>query len=234
MTGPDEPLSCETVLDLLEPFVDGDLDAAEEARLRAHLAGCASCAAERDLAEQIRRELRALPQPECPPELLARVVQAGRGEVVPFPSPLKTPRRTQRLRIAAAAAVVALAVGGGSLFVHLQHVQQQREQVAQATREARLALAYFGKVTRADEPRHPRRGPPETAGHPRHPRCVAIAEPRHGRGRRAAEGALKMRNPMIVLTLLLALTAAAGHAQTLRASPATCRSRSSASSRPTR
>jgi anti-sigma factor (TIGR02949 family) len=148
MTGPDEPLSCEAALDLLEPFVDGDLDAAEEARLRAHLAGCASCAAERGLAERIQRELRALPQPECPPELLARVVQAGRGEVVPFPSPLKTPRRTERLRIAAAAALVALAVGGGSLFVHLQHVQQQREQVAQATREARLALAYFGKVTR--------------------------------------------------------------------------------------
>jgi anti-sigma factor RsiW len=148
MTGPDEPLSCEAALDLLEPFVDGDLDAAEEARLRAHLASCVSCAAERALAERIQRELRALPQPECPPELLARVVQAGRGEVVPFPAPLKTPRRTGRLRITAAAALVALAVGGGSLFVHLQHVQQQREQVAQATREARLALAYLGKVAR--------------------------------------------------------------------------------------
>jgi anti-sigma factor (TIGR02949 family) len=148
MTGSDEPLSCAAALDLLEPFVDGDLDAAEEARLRAHLLGCASCAAELALAERVQRELRSLPQPECPPELLARVVQAGRGEVVPFRAPLRTSRRTERLRVTAAAALVALAVGGGSLFVHLQHVQQQRAQVAQATREARLALAYFGKVAR--------------------------------------------------------------------------------------
>jgi anti-sigma factor (TIGR02949 family) len=139
----DDPLSCAAALELIEPFLDGDLDAGDAERLRGHLAGCAACAAERALAERVHGELRALPQPECPPELLARVVRTGRGEVVPF-----RPRRTERLRIAAAAAVLALAVGGGSLFVHLQQVQQQREQVAEATREARLALAYFGKVTR--------------------------------------------------------------------------------------
>lgn len=136
--------SCEEALDLLEPYLDGDLSPGEADRLRDHLGSCASCAAELALAERIRRELRSLPQPDCPPEVIERVVRAGRGEVVPFPSR----RRTLRLRIAAAAAVVALTMGGGSLFVHLQHVQQQREQVAQATQEARLALAYLGKVTR--------------------------------------------------------------------------------------
>lgn len=140
---PNDSLSCAVALDLLEPFLDDELDAGDAERLRGHLAACAACAAEADLARRIQSELRALPQPECPPELLARVVRTGRGEVVPF-----RPRRTERLRIAAAAAVLALAIGGGSLFVHLQRVQQQREQVAEATREARLALAYFGKVTR--------------------------------------------------------------------------------------
>ncbi len=99
------------------------------------------------LAERIRRELRALPQPDCPPAVIERVRAAGRGEVVPFPSKDRPPRR----RIAAAAslaAMLALTVGGGSLFVHLQQARQQREQVARATQEARLALAYFGKVTR--------------------------------------------------------------------------------------
>ncbi|HSU82418.1 MAG TPA: hypothetical protein VLR69_08350, partial [Thermoanaerobaculia bacterium] len=102
------------------------------------------CAAELSLAARIQSELRALPQPDCPPEVIERVRRAGRGEVIPFPSRDRAPR----WRIAAAAALAALAVGGGSLFVHLQHVQQQQEQVAEATREARLALAYFGKVTR--------------------------------------------------------------------------------------
>jgi len=144
MSRPHDALTCEEALDLLEPYLDGDLRPEEADRVRHHLDGCPACAGELALAARIQRELRALPQPDCPPEVIERVRRAGRGEVVPFPTPARTPRR----RIAAAAALVALAVGGGSLFIHTQHVQQQREQVAQATREARIALAYFGKVTR--------------------------------------------------------------------------------------
>ena len=140
----DDTPACEEALDLLEPYLDGDLHPGEADRVRRHLEGCAACAAELRLAERIRRELRALPQPDCPPSVIERVRAAGRGKVVPFPVKDRPPRR----RIAAAAAVLVLTVGGGSLFVHLQHVQQQREQVARATQEARLALAYFGKVTR--------------------------------------------------------------------------------------
>jgi anti-sigma factor (TIGR02949 family) len=143
MNRPHDALPCEEALDLLEPYLDGDLPPEEADRVRRHLDACAACAAELALAARIQSELRALPQPDCPPEVIERVRRAGRGEVVPFPSRDRAPR----WRIAAAAALVALAVGGGSLFVHVQHVQQQ-EQVAQATREARLALAYFGKVTR--------------------------------------------------------------------------------------
>jgi anti-sigma factor RsiW len=142
------PVTCEEALDLLDPWLDGDLPPEEAGRLRAHLDRCPACAAELALAGRIQRELRALPQPDCPPEVIQRVVRTGRGEVVPFPSPS---RRMTRLRIAAAAAVLTLAVGGGSLFVHLQHQRQDqadRERIAEATREARFALAYLGKVTR--------------------------------------------------------------------------------------
>lgn len=143
-----DPKVCEEALDLLEPYLDGDLTPEEADRLRAHLAGCPACAAELALAGRIQRELRALPQPDCPPEVIQRVRTAGRGEVVAFAQ-----SRPLRLRIAAAAAVVALAVGGGALFLHLQPLQRPGDrpspaQVAQATREARLALAYLGKVTR--------------------------------------------------------------------------------------
>jgi anti-sigma factor (TIGR02949 family) len=144
MNRPHDALPCEEALDLLEPYLDGDLPPGEMDRVRRHLEVCPACAAELSLAARIQRELRALPQPDCPPEVIERVRQAGRGEVVPFP----VRERAPRWRIAAAAALVALAVGGGALGVHLQHVRQQQEQVAQATREARLALAYFGKVTR--------------------------------------------------------------------------------------
>jgi anti-sigma factor (TIGR02949 family) len=139
-----DALSCAEALDLLEPYLDGDLPPGEADRVRRHLDGCPACAEELSLAARIQSELRALPRPDCPPEVIERVRRAGRGEVVPFPSRERAPR----WRIAAAAALVTLAVGGGSLFVHLQRVQRQQEQVAEATREARLALAYFGKVTR--------------------------------------------------------------------------------------
>src|SRR3954452_15425736 len=144
MNRPHDALPCEEALDLLDPYLDGDLPPGEMDRVRRHLDGCPACAAELSLAARIQRELRALPQPECPPEVMERVRRAGRGEVVPFPSRERAPR----WRIAAAAALVALAVGRGALGVHIQHVRQQQEQVARATAEARLALAYFGKVTR--------------------------------------------------------------------------------------
>jgi anti-sigma factor (TIGR02949 family) len=139
-----DALPCEEALDLLEPYLDGDLPPDEADRVRRHLDGCPACAAELALAARIQSELRALPQPDCPPAVLERVRAAGRGEVVPFPGRERAPR----WRIAAAAALVALAAGGGMLGVHIQHEREQQEQVAQATREARLALAYFGKVTR--------------------------------------------------------------------------------------
>ena len=133
MKRPLDDLPCEEALDLLEPYLDGDLPPEEADRVRRHLEACSSCAAELALAARIQRELRALPQPDCPPEVIERVRRKGRGEVVPFPSG----NRPFRSRIAAAAAVLALAVGGGSLFVHLQHVQQEREQVARATQIGR-------------------------------------------------------------------------------------------------
>src|SRR5206468_7903883 len=117
MNRPHDALSCAEALDLLEAYLDGDLPPGEADRVRRHLEACSACAAELSLAARIQGELRALPQPDCPPEVIERVRRAGRGEVVPFPSREGAPR----WRIAAAAALVALAVGGGALRAHLQH-----------------------------------------------------------------------------------------------------------------
>jgi anti-sigma factor RsiW len=144
----DDDLRCEEALEILEPYVDGDLPPAEASRLRAHLECCGSCAAELELAARIQRELRTLPELDCPPEVWERVHRAGRGEVVPFPSQSRAGRRVAR--IGAAAAVLALALGGGALFLQNQRQPSRPtpEQIAQATAEAKLALAYLGKATR--------------------------------------------------------------------------------------
>jgi len=151
MIGPDETMSCDETLELLEPWLDGDLPPGQAARVRTHVDRCADCAAELDLATLIQRELRALPQHDCPPEILQRVVETGRGEVVPF-----EPRRrgrtgaVQGFRIAVAAALLAAIVGGLSFLIPDRPPvsQPSPDEVAQATREARLALAYVGQVTR--------------------------------------------------------------------------------------
>ena len=157
MIRPDETMSCDEARELLEPWLDGDLPAGEAARVRAHVDRCAGCAAELDLAARIQRELRSLPQHDCPPEVLQRVLdtgrggRGGRGEVVPF-----EPRRRARtgavqgFRIAVAAALLAAIVGGLSFLIPERPPASHPSpaEVAQATREARLALAYVGRVTR--------------------------------------------------------------------------------------
>lgn len=142
-----EKLRCEEVLDVLEPWMDGDLPTAEEARVRAHLDSCPSCAAELALARAIQSELRSLPLPDCPPEVLERVRRARGGEVVPFGRPER--RMARPFRAALAAAMLAAAVGASVFFLHpFRNEEPDPEEVARATEEARYALAYIGQVSR--------------------------------------------------------------------------------------
>lgn len=141
-------MTCDIALDLVEPYVDGDLEPAEAGRLRAHLEGCSACAGELALAQRIQRELRALPQLDCPPEIVERVRREG-AQILPFRSPVRNSAGLP-FRLVAAAAVLALAVGGGALFVRSQQQPRQPSaaEVARATQQARYALAYLGRVSR--------------------------------------------------------------------------------------
>lgn len=151
----DDTLTCYDALDLIEPYVDGDLDPAEAGCLRSHLEGCRSCAAEWMLARRIQAELRALPQLDCPPEIVERVRREGAqgAQILPFRPPVRGRGAVMPFRIArigAAAALLALALGGGALFIRSQQQPRQPSaaEVARATQQARYALAYLGKVSR--------------------------------------------------------------------------------------
>jgi len=135
-----EPLFCDAILDLIEPSLDGELTADEETRLRIHLAGCRSCAAEMALAVKIQRELRSL-------------APVRQGVVVPFVRPA---RRESAVRAFLIAAMLALTVGGTIFLAQIrarpagttQAAEKPAEDVARATAEARYALAYIAKVSR--------------------------------------------------------------------------------------
>ena len=132
---PEPPLPCEEALELLETHLDGELPPGGEARLRTHLDGCRSCAAELALAHRIRAELRTM-----------KPVSAG--VVLPFRRP-QTGRQPMRLLLAAAMLVLSI---GGALYLEQTRVRPTAgpspEEVARATAEARFALAYVGKVSR--------------------------------------------------------------------------------------
>jgi len=150
----EDDLTCDDVLDFVEPYVDGDLEPAEAARLRVHLESCRACAAELALARRIQAELRALPQLDCPPEIVERVRREGAqgAQILPFRSPVRrgTGLPFRGARLGAAAALLALALGGGALFLRSQQQPKQPSaaEVARATQQARYALAYLGRVSR--------------------------------------------------------------------------------------
>jgi len=137
-----EPMLCDAALEWIESSLDGELAADEEARLRDHLAGCLSCAAEMALAMKIQRELRAL-------------APARRGVVVPFARPARPESAARAFLIAA---MLALTVGGTIFLAQIrarpagtiQAAAKPTEpaDVTRATAEARYALAYIAKVSR--------------------------------------------------------------------------------------
>lgn len=97
-------MSCETVVPLLSPFVDGELDPREEAAVRAHLAACDRCAGRIETLRALRDAVRAT-RPERSgdglDELRARLRQA----------PPAAGRRSRGLWTGLAAGVALLAAG---------------------------------------------------------------------------------------------------------------------------
>ncbi|HET7339532.1 MAG TPA: zf-HC2 domain-containing protein [Candidatus Dormibacteraeota bacterium] len=59
----DNPLACARVRVLLEPFVDGDLDANVAEQVRRHLVTCAECRRQHDQAISLPFRLKALSSP---------------------------------------------------------------------------------------------------------------------------------------------------------------------------
>jgi anti-sigma factor RsiW len=113
---------------LVARLARGDLDPAEEQRLRAHVAGCAECTAELEAEEKLTARLRSgIPRPSAPGDLRAAVEAIVRGRVAVEPRA----RRVRRRLFAVAAVAALLAIG-----VALALAVRSRDPVAVATRHA--------------------------------------------------------------------------------------------------
>ena len=150
-------LTCAEAGALLELAVDGELETPDAERLARHVTRCADCAAELELAEGIRSELRALPELEPPAVVLDRVrsgvaSEAARGARV-TPLPLRAPLRPvarRRWAVGAALAAALAALLGTVLLLRSSAPPPppSAADIGLATRQARFALAYVTRVTR--------------------------------------------------------------------------------------
>ena len=66
-------MTCLDCQNLLEEYVVGELDSSTESKIVSHLKTCDTCQHELRLAQTIITELRDLPKPQTPPEILTEV-----------------------------------------------------------------------------------------------------------------------------------------------------------------
>lgn len=144
-----EKLDCAAVEALLEPYVDGELPGEEAEVVALHLARCAACSRQRDLALAVREGLRDLPRWEAPGRVLDAVRRSAERSA-------GAPARSRRLRswsaVTAAAAAVVLAVAGSVLWWHQGRTaassRPEAAEVARAVAEVRYALGLIATTTR--------------------------------------------------------------------------------------
>ncbi|HSW04325.1 zf-HC2 domain-containing protein [Aquabacterium sp.] len=108
------------VWELLPWLVNGRADDGQRALAEAHLLHCAGCRAELSAQQQLQRVVLQEPLPEPDAQAgLARLMGRLAEPVEQQPAPVLAPRRSSRLQLTLAAAVVVQAVGLGLMSLHL-------------------------------------------------------------------------------------------------------------------
>jgi anti-sigma factor RsiW len=142
---------CAHVLDLLEAWIDGDLDDAEAAAVKAHVEQCESCRGEQNLAETVVAELRALPEFDVPEKVLQTVQKKTQPALVKRPGVFFESFKSRPVPALAAVAAVVLMVLVLSPWRRPTEPQYTDQEVARAAAETRLALAYVGSIAQRAE-----------------------------------------------------------------------------------
>lgn len=145
------PSDCDEFLDRLDPWIDGDVEAGEASRLRAHVDGCSGCREELRFAEEVRSELRGMPEFDAPERVLAGIREATRptvGDRLGGSLGWLT-QRPMRAAVGVAAVAVLLFVvvprGDGP------EAHYTESEIRRATAETRLALSYVSNAARRAE-----------------------------------------------------------------------------------
>jgi anti-sigma factor RsiW len=146
---PESPV-CDSIQNDLETYLDGAVSSERVQQIEAHLQDCHVCMTQIHLAKEIQNELRALPELDAPAPVIQSISDQTARSAKPRPSLAVLLDRWSRpawatLALACLALVVGLVVlNQGSTVPE----QPDEAAIAQATAEARYALAQVGFATR--------------------------------------------------------------------------------------
>jgi anti-sigma factor (TIGR02949 family) len=134
---PSDETTCAWMLDMIEPYLDGEVSGEDASRLESHLLTCPACAEELAFAKRTQHTLRHLPQQRCPDSVVNAVVDRIGPE---RPAP-------QRRHAAVAALVFAVAV---AVLVgdRPSPPSVTPEELALAEQQVKWTLAYIGEISR--------------------------------------------------------------------------------------
>lgn len=143
-------MRCETVKELLEAYVEGELDDSQRKELEAHLSGCELCRWELTLTKSIPHLISSLPTPSVPADIIPNTLQRLREATTVRWQWTRSfgvfVSRKWRLAVAVSL-VLAIFVFG----VNYQRINREPEiteaQVAAAVDDIKLALGIVSAAT---------------------------------------------------------------------------------------
>jgi anti-sigma factor (TIGR02949 family) len=139
---PSDETTCAWVLDMIEPYLDGEVSGEDASRLESHLLSCPACAEELAFAKRTQHTLRHLPQQRCPDSVVYAVVDRVGPD-----RPAAQRRRPQVWRYAAVAALVLAVAVAVLVGDRPSPPSVTPEELALAERQVKWTLAYVGEIT---------------------------------------------------------------------------------------
>lgn len=138
MTDMNHIQDCERIDELLEAFLDGELEVGEAMAVERHVAECRQCSDSLALAERIRDTLRSAGEPACPEGLTPAIERLAS----------RTRPSAGNWRKALAAGLAALAIGAAVAWQQPWQGRQEPSaaELAQARQELRVALGYIAEA----------------------------------------------------------------------------------------
>lgn len=143
------PTACDEVQPRLSALVDGELDAAERARIEAHVRSCGRCAALVEDLGRIRQAARRLGPVDPPAHVWLEIAGQMRQASPEAPQTGGAPARsTQRWQWIGLAAALMISTAGAYLYLHLGHPAPKAPAVTPAAATASVD-AFTDELTQA-------------------------------------------------------------------------------------